>query len=64
MCDKAVDTYPLTIEYVPDRFKTQEEMCNKAVDKHHFVFDSVHDQFKTHKMCDKTVSDDPVKILS
>ena len=24
MCDKVVDTYPSTIEYVPDRLKTQE----------------------------------------
>ena len=28
MCDKAVDTYPSTIEYVPDQFRTQE-MCDK-----------------------------------
>ena len=32
MCDKAVDTYPSTIEYVPDQFRTQE-MCDKALDK-------------------------------
>ena len=30
LCDKAVDTYLSTIEYVSDQFKTQE-MCNKAV---------------------------------
>ena len=60
MCDKVANTYPSTIEYVPDRFKTQE-MCDKAVDKCHFVFDSVPDQFKTLKMCNKIVSDDPFK---
>ena len=30
MCDKAVDTYPSTIKYVPECFMTQE-MCDKAV---------------------------------
>ena len=29
--DKAVDTYPSTIKYVPDRFKGQE-ICARAVD--------------------------------
>ena len=30
VCDKAVDTHPATIKYVPECYKTQE-MCNKAV---------------------------------
>ena len=30
MCDKAVDTYPSTIQFVPECYKTQE-MCYKAV---------------------------------
>ena len=30
MCDKAVDTHPPTIKYVPEYYNTQE-MCNKAV---------------------------------
>ena len=30
MCDKAVDTYPSTIQFVPKCYKTQE-MCYKAV---------------------------------
>ena len=30
ICDKAVDTYPSTIKYVPDRCKTQG-MCDKVV---------------------------------
>ena len=40
MSDKAVDTCPSTIEYVPDQFKTQE-MYDKVVDKFHFLFDSL-----------------------
>ena len=30
MCDKAVDTYPSTINFVSECFMTQE-MCNKVV---------------------------------
>ena len=30
MCNKAVDTHPSTIKYVPKCYKTQE-ICNKAV---------------------------------
>ena len=40
MCDKAVDTYPATIKYVPECHKTQE-MCNKAVNRCFFVFYSI-----------------------
>ena len=61
MCDKAVDIYPSIIEYVPDRFKTQE-MCDKAIDKCLFVFNSIPDQYKTQEMCDKIVSEDPFKL--
>ena len=43
MSDKAVNVYPSTIEYVPDRFRTQE-MCDKAVDRCFLLFDVVPDQ--------------------
>ena len=46
MCDKAVCTDPSKIQFVPDRFKTQE-MCNKAVDTGPFLFDSVPDRYVT-----------------
>ena len=39
MYDKAVDTYPSTIQYVPECSKN-EEMCNIAVNRCFFVFDS------------------------
>ena len=32
MFDKAVNTYPSTVKFVPECFMTQE-MCNKAVNK-------------------------------
>ena len=46
MCDKAVDTYPATIKYVPECHKTQE-MCNKAVNRCFFVFDSIAHWYET-----------------
>ena len=46
MCVKAVDTYPSTIEYIPDQFMIQG-MCDKAIDKCPFVFESVPDQYRT-----------------
>ena len=46
MCVKAVDTYPSTIEYIPDQFMIQE-MCDKAIDKCPFVFESVPNQYRT-----------------
>ena len=42
MCDKAVNTYPSTVQLVPDQFKTQR-MCDKADNSCPFVFDSVSD---------------------
>ena len=32
MCDKAVNTYPSTIQLVPDRCMSQE-ICDEAADK-------------------------------
>ena len=42
MCDKAVNTYPSPIEFVPECFMTQK-MCEKAVNKCFFVFDYIPD---------------------
>ena len=39
ICNRAVSTYPSTIQFVPDQFKTQE-MCIKAVDTCPFAFNS------------------------
>ena len=39
MCDKVVDTYPSTIKFVPECFRTQE-MSDKLVNILSFVFDS------------------------
>ena len=42
MCNEAVNTYPSTIPFVPEYYKTQE-MCDKAVNTCFFLFESVPD---------------------
>ena len=61
MCNKAVKTYPSSIEIVSDQFKTQE-ICDKAVDTCRFVFYSVFDQYITQELCDKVFSEDPFML--
>ena len=46
MYDKAADTPPLIIKYVPECNKTQES-CYKAFHRFLFVFDSIPDQYKS-----------------
>ena len=48
MCNKAVNNYPLALEFVPVCYKTQK-MCDKAVNKFFYIFDSIPDWFKTQK---------------
>ena len=54
MCDKAVNNYPSTIEFVPECYKTQK-MCDEAVNKCLFVFNCIPDQCKTQEMCGEAV---------
>ena len=42
MCNKAVDTYPSAIQFVPDRYKTQK-MYDKNIYTCYFVVDYVPD---------------------
>ena len=62
MCDKAVDTYPPAIKFVPECYNTQE-MCDKAVHVCFFVFDSIPDKYKSQGMRNRAVSEDPLLIL-
>ena len=62
MCNKAVDTYPSAMQFVPDQYKAQG-MSVKVIDPCHFflsflLFDSVPEKSKTQEMCDKVVSKD------
>ena len=49
MCNRAVQSYPWALKYVPDQYKTQE-MCNAAVEKKPKVLRFVPDQFVTLEM--------------
>ena len=62
MCDKAVDTYPPTIKFVPECYNTQE-IRDKAVHICFFVFDSIPDQYKYQGMRNRVVSEDPLLIV-
>ena len=62
MCDKAVDTHPFTITFVPECYKTQE-MCYKTIHRCFFVFDSFPDHYKTQEICDIFVSLYPFLIV-
>lgn len=54
MYDKAVGTYPLVIDSIPDRYKT-ETMCDKAFFEDSFMLEYCVDRYKTEKICDKPV---------
>ena len=43
MCNKAANTYPSTITFVPEHYNTQK-MCDKAVNTCFFVFNFVPDR--------------------
>ena len=55
MCDKAVDTYPSTIKFVPKCSKTKE-MCHRAVHGCSFVFDVILDKYKIQELWNLVVS--------
>ena len=59
MCDKAYNTHPSTIEYVPDQFETQE-ICDKAVDNVLLYFILFHINIRLKKC----VTELFLKILS
>ena len=57
MCDKAVNTYPSTIRFVPEYLMTQE-MCDKAVNRCFFVFVSIPNQYKPQEMYSSIICED------
>ena len=54
MCDKAVNSYPSTIKFVPECYKIKES--HKAVHRCFFVFDFIPDEYKTQEICNLAVS--------
>ena len=57
MCEKAFQKTPLSLKYIPNRFKTQEK-CDAAVRIEPYLLANVPDHFKTQKMCDNVVRND------
>ena len=62
MCDKAVNTYNSTIQFVHDCYKTQE-MCDKAGNKCFLALIHIPGRYKTQQMRDRIISEDPVSIF-
>ena len=58
MCDKAVNTYPSTVQFVPECYKTQER-CNKAINRCFFVFNLILGRYKIQKLSYRVDSEDP-----
>ena len=62
MCDKAINTYHSTIQFVPDCYKTQE-MCDQTVNKCFLAFAYIPDQYKNQEMCDRAISEDAFMLV-
>ena len=58
MCNEAVDIEPVSLAYVPDRFKTQE-MCVDAVRRYTYTLYYVADHFKTQEICNEAMFNSP-----
>ena len=56
MCEKAVEKYPWSLEFVPDGLKTHK-MCEKAVKKHPSNLRYAPSKFR--EMFEKAVEKDP-----
>ena len=55
-CNEAVRREPLSLMYVPNRFKTLE-MCERAVEDEAATLEFVPDRFKNQEMCKKAVEE-------
>ena len=55
MCNKAVDDYSHTLEFVPECYKTQK-MCDKPVNTYPSTIKLVSECFVTQGMYDKAVN--------
>ena len=55
MCNQAVDNCAHTLEFVPERYKTQE-ICDKVVNTYPSTIKFVPECYKTQELCDKAVN--------
>ena len=56
MCEKDVNIYDSTIQFVPDCYKTQK-ICDKVICEDPFMLVKDPDRYKTQGTCDKVVHD-------
>ena len=56
MCEKAVNIYDSTIQFVPDCYTTQK-ICEKVICEDPFMLVNDPDRYKTQGTCDKVVDD-------
>ena len=54
VCDKAVDSYPHALEFIPKCYNTHK-MCDKAVDTLPSTRKYVFECYKTQEICYKAV---------
>ena len=62
MCDKAADTHPSKIKFVPECYETQKKR-HRAVHRCFFVFDFIPGQYKTQEIYNLAVSLHPSFIM-
>lgn len=58
MCNRAVESNPIMIKYIPNEFKSQD-MCNKAVKYGSWLLQFIPDRFKMQDMFNNAVEYDP-----
>ena len=62
MCNKAVNTYDSTIQFVSDCYKSQE-VCDKASSRCFLAFVFILDRYKTQEIFDRVFSDDSFMLV-
>ena len=58
VCNTVLSMNPCNLEFVPDRFKT-EEMCNEKAHRKSCALRYVPGHLKTQEMCEEAVRIDP-----
>ena len=54
MCNKAVDDYPNSLDFLPECYKTQN-VCDKAVDSPPSAIQFIPEYYKAQEMCHNVV---------
>ena len=51
MCNKAVNNYPYSLQFVAGFYKTQK-ICDKALDTHPFTIKCIPEYYKAQEICE------------